>query len=137
MDQKGITSVPDGTSTKSSTRQAPCDQQTHYESSAPASNSPNWKRPSVYHTLHCIHILTRTRPITVSTLVVPSQLHLIYVVDLSLMIKQIAIISGPCLALSWVHTHKHVCEEALKPTHIIPTYEHLTFRLMICEEKRL
>jgi hypothetical protein len=88
-------------------------------------------------TLHSNHNLTRTRPITVSTFVVPSQLHLIYVVDLSLMIKQIAIISGRCLALRWVRTHKHVCVEALKPSHIIPTYEHLTFRLMIWEEKRL
>lgn len=31
------------------------------------------------------------------------------------MIKQIAVISGPCLALSWVHTHTPLCGEALKP----------------------
>ena len=31
------------------------------------------------------------------------------------MIKQIAVISGPCLVVSWVHTHALLCGEALKP----------------------
>jgi len=31
------------------------------------------------------------------------------------MIKQIAVISGPRLVVSWVHTHALLCGEALKP----------------------
>lgn len=99
----------------------PCDQETHAGSSIHqlqvANRNVRLSATCLVTTLHCIHILTRTRPITVSTLVVPIQLHLIYVVDLSLMIKQIAIISGLCLALSWVRTHKHVCEGTKTEPH--------------------
>ena len=52
---------------------------------------------------------------TVSATVVSSHFHLPCAYTLSLMIKQIAVISGPCLVVSWVHTHALLCGEALKP----------------------